>query len=131
MTIGIYINNRISELSHVRVAPVTGSDPGGGGLRGLKPPPSKLMRCVTYIVVKILTLIKVKLQKNEHAKTPLHESAHEERQISIPETYRYQKQPIFHIKINKMPRKAFMRISDIDFLLIGTKSGLLILSYKQ
>ena len=41
-----------------------GSDPGGGGggggggLRGLKPPPpSKLMRCVTYILVKILTLI--------------------------------------------------------------------------
>ena len=26
------------------------------------------------------------LSENEHAKTPLHESAHEERQISIPET---------------------------------------------
>ena len=58
----------------------SGGGGGGGGLRGLKPPPpSKLMRCVTYILVKILTLI---LQK----KTLLHESAHEERQISIPET---------------------------------------------
>ena len=45
--------------------------------------------------------------------------------------YRYQKQPIFHIKFSKMPRKAFMRISDIDFLLNGTKSGLLIFSHKQ
>ena len=36
----------------------TESDPGGGGgggLRGLKPPPpSKLMRCVTHILTKIL-----------------------------------------------------------------------------
>ena len=44
--------------------------------------------------------------------------------------YRYQKQPIFHIKISKMPRKAFMRISNIDFLLNGTKSGLSIFSHK-
>ena len=42
--------------------------------------------------------------------------------------YRYQKQPIFHIKISKMPRKAFMRISDIDFLLNGTKSEFLVAS---
>ena len=44
--------------------------------------------------------------------------------------YRYQKQPIFHIKISKMPRKAFMRISNIYFLLNGTKSGLLIFCHK-
>ena len=36
-----------------------------------------------------------------------------------------------HIKISKMPQKAFMRISDIDFLLNGTKSGLFIVSYKH
>ena len=34
----------------------------------------------------------MKLQKNEHAKTPLHESAHEERQISIPETTYFSRQ---------------------------------------
>ena len=50
---------------------------------------------------------------------PLHESdviEHEERQILIAETA--------HFLLSKMPRKAFMRrISDIDFLLNGTKSG--------
>ena len=82
----------MAAIKELKLPPKSGSDlgGGGGGAKGAEtcgpPPPSKLMRCVTYILVKILTLIKVKLQKNEHAKTPLHESAHEERQISIPET---------------------------------------------
>ena len=51
---------------------------GGGG--------SKLMRCITHILLKILS--EVQESDHEHAIT-LHESdisEHEERQISIPET---------------------------------------------
>ena len=52
---------------------------GGGGLRELKPPPLQVneMRHIHFG-----QNTNSKLQKNE---TPLHESAHEERQISIPE----------------------------------------------
>ena len=36
---------------------IQGGGGGGGGAKGAEAPPSKLMRCVTYILVKILTLI--------------------------------------------------------------------------
>ena len=93
---------------------------------GLNPPPpppppphpsSKLMRCVTCILVKseappppsvnemcninfveILALILAKFQENEHAKTSLHESAiieHEERDANQPHIPVWYKSPDF------------------------------------
>ena len=59
----------------------------GGGLRGLKPP-LQVTRCVAYILAKTSLKFHPILEKiNEHAKTSLHKSEHEERQISRPETY--------------------------------------------
>ena len=47
---------------------------GGGGGRGEAPlpPPSKLMRCITYILTIILAESFTQFKESEHAKTPLH-----------------------------------------------------------
>ena len=91
-----------------------GLDPGGGAKGAEAPPPLQVNEMRNNILVKILTHLSETSER--HHCMNLHMKRGR---------YRYQKQPIFHIKISKMPRKAFMRISDIDFLLNGTKSGLL------